>query len=103
MSQLSVRPINEHLQKIAIEQLNEVPERIGADIAALRTWIQQQPHLRARDDDQFLLSFLRGSKFSLEKTKSKIDKFYTLRTKYPEFFGAYNADEAIIREIINAG
>ncbi|XP_017487127.1 PREDICTED: alpha-tocopherol transfer protein-like [Rhagoletis zephyria] len=103
MSELSVRPVNEHLQKIAIEQLNEVPESIRADIAALRTWIKQQPHLRARDDDQFLISFLRGSKYSLEKAKSKIDKFYTLRTKYPEFFAASNADEAIVREIINAG
>ncbi|XP_053962517.1 retinaldehyde-binding protein 1-like [Anastrepha ludens] len=103
MALLNVRPISKELQQIAIKQLNEVPERIGADIEALRTWIQQQPHLRARDDDQFLLSFLRGCKFSLEKAKSKIDKFYTLRTKYPEFFGAYDADEAIVRTLINAG
>lgn len=103
MAELKIRRINAELQKIANEELNELPERVGADIEALRTWIKQQPHLRARDDDQFLLSFLRGCKFSLEKAKSKIDKFYTLRTKYPDFFGAFDADEATIRAIINAG
>ncbi|CAD7012619.1 unnamed protein product [Ceratitis capitata] len=103
MSSPKIRSVSADLQKSAIEELNEVPERIGADIEALRSWIKQQPHLRARDDDQFLLSFLRGCKFSLEKAKSKIDKYYTLRTKYPEFFGAFDADDASIRAVINAG
>ncbi|XP_018784467.1 PREDICTED: alpha-tocopherol transfer protein-like [Bactrocera latifrons] len=103
MSQPAVRPLSAQLQAAAIKELNEVPERVAADIEALRTWIQQQPHLRARDDDQFLLSFLRGCKFSLEKAKSKIDKFYTLRTKYPEFFTINDVNEKKVRELINTG
>lgn len=103
MSQLSVRPLNAQLQAAAIKELNEVPQRVAADIETLRSWIQQQPHLRARDDDQFLLAFLRGCKFSLEKAKSKIDKFYTLRTKYPEFFTINDVDEEKVRELINTG
>ncbi|XP_067633176.1 uncharacterized protein [Eurosta solidaginis] len=82
----AIRPLSEELQKIAIEQLNEVPERLPCDIAALRDFIVKQPHLRARNDDQFLVSFLRGCKYSLEKAKSKIDNFYTIRTMLPDIF-----------------
>ncbi|XP_001983670.2 alpha-tocopherol transfer protein [Drosophila grimshawi] len=88
----SIRPLRAELQKNAIEQLNEVPERLDQDIAALRLWIEQQPHLKARTDDQTLVNFLRGCKFSLEKTKSKMDRFYTLRTKYPDYFLGHNVD-----------
>ncbi|XP_039955235.1 alpha-tocopherol transfer protein-like [Bactrocera tryoni] len=82
----AIRPLSAELQKIAIEELNEVPERVPQDIAALREWIEKQSHLRARTDDQFLVSFLRGCKYSLEKAKSKIDYFYTIRTMLPHIF-----------------
>lgn len=92
LNMLSIRPLSTALQKVAIEELNEVPERLEEDIAALRQWILQQPHLRARGDDQYLVNFMRSCKFSLEKTKSKMDRFYTLRTRYPENFLAHNVD-----------
>ncbi|KAH8327389.1 hypothetical protein KR074_005318, partial [Drosophila pseudoananassae] len=99
----SIRPLSPELQENAIKILNEVPERLDDDIAALRTWIKQQPHLKARTDDQFLVNFLRGCKFSLERTKSKIDRFYTLRTKYPEFYGGHNVDVDKLLEIFRLG
>jgi hypothetical protein len=37
-------------------------------------------------DTQWLTTFLRGCKFSLERTKEKLDMFYTLRTALPEIF-----------------
>lgn len=98
-----VRPLPPTLQKIAIEQLNEDPARVADDIQALKTWIEQQPHLRARTDDQFLLAFLRGCKFSLEKAKSKIDKYYMLRSKFPDLFALRDLDDPKIREIIKLG
>ncbi|KAH8380347.1 hypothetical protein KR009_010147, partial [Drosophila setifemur] len=88
----SIRPLRPELQKVAIAKLNEVPEKLDDDIAALREWLKQQPHLRARTDDQFLVNFLRGCKFSLERTKFKIDRFYTLRTKYPDYYLCHNVD-----------
>ena len=97
-----IRELTEELQKAAIEQLGEVPERIPADLQALRSWIEQQPHLRARTDDQFLLSFLRGSKHSLEKAKSKIDRYYTLRSKFPELF-TYDFEDEKMRELHKLG
>lgn len=98
-----IRPLSANLQRIAIEELNEVPERLGADIETLRTWLKQQPHLRARIDDQFLVAFLRGCKFSLEKAKSKLDKFYTLRTRYPDFYTIRDVDSQRLHELLRLG
>lgn len=99
----AIRPLRPELQKIAIEELNENPSRIDQDIAALRLWIQQQPHLKARTDDQFLVNFLRGCKYSLEKTKAKIDRFYTLRTKYPEIYLGHNVDVDKLLKLFRIG
>ncbi|KAH8239426.1 hypothetical protein KR032_004206, partial [Drosophila birchii] len=99
----SIRPLSPELQKNAIEKLNEVPSKIDDDIAALREWIKQQPHLKARTEDQFLVNFLRGCKFSLERTKAKIDRFYTLRTKYPDYYAGPNMDVDKALEIFKLG
>ncbi|KAH8380349.1 hypothetical protein KR009_010146 [Drosophila setifemur] len=99
-----VRPLPEALQKVAIEELNEVPSRVESDIATLREWLQQQPHLCSCLEDQFLLSFLRGSKFSLEKAKQKIDRFYSLQAVIPEVFNEHRlADDPQVLEIIRMG
>lgn len=75
-----IRELSPELAKLAKEELNEVPERIQQDLEALKEWIRKQPHLRARTDDQFLVGFLRGCKWSLERTKDKIDSYYSART-----------------------
>ncbi|XP_065368349.1 alpha-tocopherol transfer protein-like [Calliphora vicina] len=97
-----IRPLTEDLQKAAAE-IGEDPARIAADLEALKTWIKQQPHLSANTDDQFLIAFLRGCKYSMEKAKSKIDKFYTLKTKFPDFFGCTDVDDPKFREIFRLG
>jgi hypothetical protein len=35
---------------------------------------------------QLILFFLRGCKFSLEKTKQKMDNYFSMRGALPEFF-----------------
>ncbi|XP_037952690.1 retinol-binding protein pinta-like [Teleopsis dalmanni] len=102
--QPTIRPLSPMLQEIAIKELNEVPHRLHEDILTLRKWIYSQPHLRARTNDQFLLSFLRGSKFSLEKAKQKIDRYYSLKAAIPEIFNEHrNVDDKIVMDIIRAG
>ncbi|XP_061395797.1 clavesin-2-like [Musca vetustissima] len=98
-----IKPLTAELQKIAIDELGEVPERIPEDLLALKTWIRQQPHLRARDDDQFLIQFLRGCKYSLEKAKVKLDLYFSLRTKYPEMLAVYDVDDAKFKEVFHLG
>lgn len=75
----------------------------GGRSAGLQNLIQQQPHLNPRMDDQYLVAFLRGCKYSLERAKSKLDRFYTLRTKYPELFRPSSTTEGKFREIHQTG
>ncbi|XP_005189925.2 retinol-binding protein pinta [Musca domestica] len=98
-----IKPLNAELQKLAIDELGEVPARIADDLQALKLWIQAEPHLRARTDDQFLIQFLRGCKYSLERAKEKIDLFYSLKTKYPSMFGSIDVDDGKFRTIHNMG
>jgi len=100
---LNIRKLSDELQSVACEELNEVPERIPADIEALRVWLSQAPHIRSRDDDQFLVTFLRGCKYSLEKAKKKIELYYHARTNTPEFFSNRDPSDKFLQEIINLG
>lgn len=81
---INVRPLSPALAALAEKELNETPERLVNDLASLKQWIKQSPHLRVRTDDQFLVTFLRGCKFSLEKAKQKFDLYYTVRSYMPE-------------------
>uniref|UniRef100_A0A1B0C811 CRAL-TRIO domain-containing protein n=1 Tax=Lutzomyia longipalpis TaxID=7200 RepID=A0A1B0C811_LUTLO len=99
----NIRPISQELAKVAKEELNEVPERIQKDLEALREWIRKQPHLRARTDDQFLIAFLRGCKWSLERAKEKIEDFYTLRGRMPEIVKERDPLNEKTRELIRCG
>ncbi|XP_047097950.1 alpha-tocopherol transfer protein-like isoform X1 [Schistocerca piceifrons] len=85
-SPMAYRALPPELEERAKKELNEDPKRRDQDIQHIRDWLSKQPHIRARTDDQWLLTFLRGCKFSLEKTKQKLDMYYTMRTALPEFF-----------------
>lgn len=98
-----IRKLSPALQKVACAELNEEPDRIQADIDALRLWLNQTPNLKSREDDQFLVTFLRGCKYSLEKAKKKIELFYTARTVTPEFFSKRDPRDPFMMEIINLG
>ena len=100
---LAIRPLNSQLQVIAKEQLNEEPDKIQENLNAFKEWIRKSPHLKARTDDQFLVGFLRGCKYSLERAKQKFDLFYTLRTHMPEIM--VNRDPMIAKnlEIMRCG
>lgn len=83
----NIRKLPPNLEQQAISELNEEPNRIDSDIETLRNWLAKQPHITSRTDDQFLVCFLRGCKYSLERAKEKLDIYYTIRTAIPEIFG----------------
>ncbi|KAG5672152.1 hypothetical protein PVAND_002305 [Polypedilum vanderplanki] len=84
---LSIRKLSPELQEIAKSQLNENESNILEILTQFKQWIEKSPHLKSRMDDQFLIMFLRGCKYSLERAKQKLDMFYTVRTHVPEFMG----------------
>ena len=98
-----IKPLTKELQHVAQEELREVPDRIPEDLKILRSWIEQQPHLNARLDEQFLIQFLRGCKYDFEKAKKKIDFFYTLKTKYPTFANATEVNQDKFKKIQEYG
>lgn len=99
----AIRRLSDDLQRAAIEELGEVPDRIPEYVDILKKWLAMQPHLKANTDNQFLLAFLRGCKFSLEKAKSKIDNYYTIRSKFPSTFQVTDVDNKRLREIQQLG
>ncbi|XP_077291627.1 retinol-binding protein pinta-like [Arctopsyche grandis] len=100
---MGLRELSPELAKIAREELNEDPNRIEQDLQALKDWLAKQPHLNARTDDQWLIAFLRGCKYSLERTKEKLDMFYTLRTAAPEICQVKDPMDPKIQELLNIG
>ncbi|KAF5298323.1 hypothetical protein FQA39_LY11807 [Lamprigera yunnana] len=97
------RKLSDNLQARAVKEINEVPSRIEEDIEQIRQWLLKQPHLKVKVDDDQILGFLRGCKYSLQKTKQKLDFHFTIRTLVPEFFCNQDPFAPEIQEIINAG
>lgn len=98
-----IKPLPAELQKIAIAELGEVPSRIDKYLEDFREWIELQPHLTVRTDDQYLIQFLRGSKYSLEKAKQKLTYTCVIKTKFPKMFCLTNIDDLGFRKMINPG
>ncbi|XP_013200522.1 alpha-tocopherol transfer protein-like [Amyelois transitella] len=101
---MTVRPLSPALLKKAQKEINENPKRVESDIAALKEWLSKQPHLHlVQPTDQWLLAFLRGSKFSLERSKEKLDMYFTLKGLVPEFFGNRDPLEDRIQNMLRLG
>uniref|UniRef100_A0A1Y1KLI7 CRAL-TRIO domain-containing protein n=1 Tax=Photinus pyralis TaxID=7054 RepID=A0A1Y1KLI7_PHOPY len=98
-----VRPLPQELQQIAEKELNGVNSRLTSDIQQIRDWINKQPHFNFDIGEQLLVSFLRCSKFSLERTKERLDRYFTIRTMAPEVFT--NRDPLLpeLQAILEAG
>jgi len=54
-------------------------------------------------DDHFLLKFLRGCKFSLERSKEKLDTYYSCKTACPEWFDNWDVTEKVVQDMIDMG
>ncbi|CAG9809301.1 unnamed protein product [Chironomus riparius] len=100
---LDIRPLNSELQKIANENLHETLDKVEDEVPALKDWIRNSAHLRARTDEQFLIAFLRFCHYDLEKAKEQIDAFYTLRTNIPEIIKDRNPVNSRLRSLIRIG
>lgn len=87
---LEIRELSPELQKKANDELNEKRGRLAEDLRIVREWLAKEPHLIVRQDDQFLVNFLRGCKHSLERFKEKIDLYYTLRQSLPLIYSKWD-------------
>lgn len=99
----NIRALSSSLQKKAVQELNEVSANVDTELNDLRRLIHRFPHLEARLDDQFLVTFLRSSKHNVEKAMRKIEMFYTCRTSLPELMMNRDPLDPKILEIVRLG
>lgn len=89
------------MQAFIRKELNENVNTTESDLQHMKDWLAKQPHLPQFEDDQRIMSFLRGCKFSLEKTKRKLDMYFTMRNAIPEFFSDRDVTKPELREILD--
>lgn len=94
----------EELAEAARVDLGEEPGRMDQDLTALREWIRKSPHLQnIKTDDNTLKCFLRGCKFSLERTKEKLDFHFTVRGNLPEWFNNWDPRDPKLAKVFQSG
>lgn len=98
-----IRPLTKPLEKVAQEKLNEVPERIESELSDFRKWIAEQPHIKSRTDDQFLIAFLRCCKHNLEEAQQMLDNYYARPNAYPEILKRPNVMEDKFCKLLKCG
>merc|ERR1719334_363778 len=92
------------LEKAAKEQWGETPALLASSLGDIKTWISKSPHLHSiQQNDKFLKAFLRGCKFSLERTKEKLDNFHAVKGSLPEWFGDWDPNEPAVQEVLRSG
>uniref|UniRef100_A0A1B6F0L5 CRAL-TRIO domain-containing protein n=1 Tax=Cuerna arida TaxID=1464854 RepID=A0A1B6F0L5_9HEMI len=75
-----------------------------ADITQLRDWLTKQPHLPQCISDEFLITILHSSEYSVEQSKRLLDSNITCRTNFTEFFSNRDplaADKQAVWDYVN--
>ena len=94
----------EDLMEASRRDLNEDPSKTEEDLKTIKNWISKSPHLHTiKQDDQFLITFMRACKFSLEKTKEKLESFFTVRGGLPVWYDNWDPRLPEIKRIVSAG
>ncbi|XP_026757873.1 retinaldehyde-binding protein 1-like [Galleria mellonella] len=94
-------------QSLAAEAAKELRETTATREQALRImrdWIQKNNDIKnVRQDDAFLLRFLRHKKYSVPMAQQTLLKYLNLRKYYPEIFLNVDCEDQNLQEIINNG
>lgn len=69
----------------------------------IKKWLEDNPNIKARNDKITLLYFLRGCKYDLERTKTKIESFYLMRAQRTEWFSNRDPFLPEIQELLKIG
>ncbi|CAH2004693.1 unnamed protein product [Acanthoscelides obtectus] len=96
--------LGEETRLYAEEALNETVESRTAGLEEIGRWLKEErPDLNAKTETKYLLPFLRGCKFNLEKTKQKIINYYTMRRDEPIWFKNRNPLLPEVEELVRLG
>jgi hypothetical protein len=87
---LNIYIVDEDKVRKFYESFETTVQRVDKDVEIIREWLKIRPHLPELMDDVKIKNFLNLSKFSIEKTKKKIDMYYTIRSVIPDLFEKSN-------------
>ncbi|KAJ1527786.1 hypothetical protein ONE63_007739 [Megalurothrips usitatus] len=74
--------------KALYEEIGATPASLKRDAAALREWVNAEPHLPnlTSEHDLWLETFLMAGKNSMEKAKVRLDNYFSQRTELGDWF-----------------
>lgn len=98
-----LRRCNNALRNKAKYELNEDQDKIDKYLRAFKKWIQNTPHLNARTDDQFLVTFLRGCKYNLKRAQNMLEMYYTVRVALPEIMLGRDPKNQRVLDVLRLG
>ncbi|XP_063924738.1 retinaldehyde-binding protein 1-like [Zophobas morio] len=78
--------VEETVIENVVKTFDKDKESTEDDIRTIQKWISEQPHFLQPLERRSITNFLILNKFSIEKTKQKIDNYYTTRTKLEEIY-----------------
>lgn len=82
----NTRILSPALEEFARTELGETPQSLDQGLKEINLFLNENPHIKARRDDQFLIMFLRGCKYDLKEVKQKIEAYYNVRSQLADFF-----------------
>ncbi|XP_044743838.1 retinol-binding protein pinta [Chrysoperla carnea] len=86
------------------QHFDETDESRERNVNEIRTWIEENGNFfLARTDYVWILSFLRGCKYDIEKTKKKIHSHLKLKESAPEWFQNRNPNLPELKELFKVG
>ncbi|CAL1271800.1 unnamed protein product [Larinioides sclopetarius] len=86
------------------DDLNETEELRKRCLHELREWAKSQPHfINCRLDNNFLLRFLRMRKYRVDLAQQVLDKYLTVKTKYPMTYQKLDIHKPSLRDLISRG
>ncbi|KAI5646988.1 CRAL/TRIO domain-containing protein [Phthorimaea operculella] len=97
-------PLPPETQLIAEEELRETENSRSQALAAVRSWLEQNPKFMAvRMDSSFLLRFLRTKKFSVPMVQEAIERYVLLRQSWGIAFNQLDYKLPVMMELIDLG
>ncbi|XP_070507792.1 retinaldehyde-binding protein 1-like [Chironomus tepperi] len=88
----------------AQRELNETEETKNNALAQLRLWISRHDFFKnCRQDDKFLLQFLRTKKYNMERVIDLFERYLLLKNTYPKWFDYGQTEEDRMWQLYDSG
>lgn len=81
------------------EAFGKSDKDVERDIEIIREWAKTQSHLPELPNDNMIEMFLATNKFSIERTKPKLDMYYTIRSLIPDLYENANPQLPLMRDV----